>query len=154
MGIIKCGIYIAVIGVASFIIGRLIPNAWLKEDQFPFKSFRWERSGAVYHALGIRKWHKKVPDMSKLFPQIMKEKKLNHDFQKDLPLMIKETCIAEFIHVMLCFAGLYCLRLWPGIGGQIFTALYILSNIPFILIQRYNRPRLTELQNRLACKHS
>ncbi len=154
MGIIKCVIYIASIGVASFVIGRLIPNAWFKENRFPFRSFRWERSGAVYHGLGIRKWQKKVPDMSRHFPQVMKEKKLNHDFQKDLPLMIKETCIAEFTHWMLCFAGLYCLWLWPGIGGRIFTALYILSNIPFILIQRYNRPRLTALQKRLACQHS
>ena len=63
--------------------------------------------------------------------------------------MICETCIAELIHALLCLSGLYCLKLWPGAGGIIAAIVYILLfNLPFILIQRYNRPRLIRLQQR------
>ena len=64
----------------------------------------------------------------------------------DLPRMIQETCVAEMIHVLLSLTGLGCLVIWQGIGGVLVTAVYILlGNLPFILIQRYNRPRLQRL---------
>lgn len=48
--------------------------------------------------------------------------------------------MAEMIHVLLSLTGLGCLVIWQGIGGVLVTAVYILlGNLPFILIQRYNR---------------
>lgn len=39
--------------------------------------------------------------------------------------------------------------LWRGIGGVAFAAVYILlGNVPFVIIQRYNRPRLQRLYDR------
>ena len=41
-------------------------------------------------------------------------------------------------------AGL--LKIWRGPGGVILTVIYIVfGNLPFLLIQRYNRPRLQRL---------
>ena len=38
------------------------------------------------------------------------------------------------------------LKIWPGAGGVLITVIYIvLGNLPFIIIQRYNRPRLQKL---------
>ena len=37
----------------------------------------------------------------------------------------------------------------PGAAGTVAAVLYALSNLPFILIQRYNRPRLARLYRRL-----
>ena len=48
-------------------------------------------------------------------------------------------------------AGLGCLAICPNLAGVILTALWALfGNLPFILIQRYNRPRLKKLYDRLA----
>ena len=53
---------------------------------------------------------------------------------------------AEFTHFVLILLGFYALRLWPGTGGAVVTAIYILfGNLPFLIIQRYNRPRLQKL---------
>ena len=41
--------------------------------------------------------------------------------------------------------SLHCLTLWPTVGGLAVVCLNILGNLPFILIQRYNRPRLARL---------
>lgn len=152
MEFLNCVIYTAAIGVGSFILGRLMPTSWFREDRFPYRGYRWEHDGKTYQALGIRKWQNRVPDMSKIFPNIMQEKKMTNHYQHDLPIMIKETCIAEFIHVLLCIAGLAYIWLWPGMWGKIITVVYILANIPYILIQRYNRPRFLKLQEKLRQK--
>lgn len=154
MGLIKCAIFMAAIGVFSFILGRLLPASWFCEDRFPYRSFSWEKSGAIYNALAIRKWQNKVPDMSKIFPKLMLEKKVSANFREELPMMIKETCIAEFIHVLLCVAGVGFIPIWRGAGGIVVFILYVLANIPFILIQRYNRPRLIRLQTKITGSHS
>ena len=143
--VLKCILYLAAIGVASFVIGRLLPKSWLHEDCFPFRPFAFERQGKLYEKLKIKSWQNKLPDMSRLFKHLMPAKKMNDDTLRDLPLMIKETCVSECIHLLLPLAGLYCLRLWPGAGGIVVTLLYFLGNLPFVLIQRYNRPRLQRL---------
>ena len=57
--------------------------------------------------------------------------------------MIEETCMAEATHIVMSFVGLGCIRICPGFGGILLTLIDILLfNLPFILIQRYNRPRL------------
>lgn len=143
MGFIYCVLYALSVGFLSFLLGRFLPKTWFSPGSFPYKSWGWEKNGKIYDRLfQIKRWQSRVPDMSKLFPGLMQRKKVTAHFQSELPLMIRETCIAELIHVLLCFLILPCLWIWPGWGGILFTLLYILGNLPFVMIQRYNRPRL------------
>lgn len=154
MGFLKCMLYAAAIGLGSFLLGRVLPPSWFHEDRFPYRVMDWEQDGNRYNTLfHIRKWQAKVPDMSKIVPFLMPAKQVTRNFQEELPRMIQETCIAEWTHGLLCLLSLPCLWLWPGMGGVLFTAVYILiGNIPFILIQRYNRPRLVSLRKKLAAR--
>lgn len=139
-----CLIYAATLGLVSFLLGRELPKSWLPPDQFPFRTYVWEET--LWKALQIRKWQAKVPDMSKIFPKLMPAKALTQKTAQNLPLMIQETCVAELTHGLLCLAGLFLLKLWPGVGGILLTVIYIVfGNLPFLLIQRYNRPRLQRL---------
>ena len=141
---IICLCYAAGLGVLSFFLGRLLPKRWLHPDKFPFRTYAWEEK--LWKALQIRKWQAKVPDMSRLFKKLMPEKKLTQQTVQELPLMIEETCVAELTHGLLCIAGLFLLKIWPGTGGVFLTVIYIVfGNLPFLLIQRYNRPRLQKL---------
>ena len=141
---ILCFASAAALGVLSFFLGRLLPKRWLHPGKFPFRTYAWE--DRLWKALQIRKWQSKVPDMSRLFKKLMPEKKLTQQTAQDLPLMIQETCVAELTHGLLCIAGLFLLKIWPGAGGVILTVIYIVfGNLPFLLIQRYNRPRLQKL---------
>ena len=84
--------------------------------------------------------------MSRLFRHIMPAKKMTAETVADIPRMLEETCVAELTHTLLSILGLAMLWLWPGWGGIIVTIMYILlGNVPFIIIQRYNRPRLQRL---------
>lgn len=155
VNLFHCVIYYAITGIAGFILGRLLPKGWFHSQSFWFRSHGFEQNGKIYERLGIRRWQKRVPDMSKILPWAMPAKKLTADFKAQLPRMLEETCIAEFIHSLLCITGLYGLKLWPGPGGLILYVLYVvLFNLPFILIQRYNRPRLLRLLQKLQPERS
>ena len=141
-----CVFYIALIGIVGFLLGRLLPKGWFRYDQFPFRPFPFEKNGEIYAAWGIRRWKDQFPDMSEILPNLMPSKKLPRRASgEQLMLMVQETYIAEAIHVLLCIAGLHCMQLWPGIGGLAAAVLNVLGNLPYIVIQRFNRPRLVRL---------
>ena len=150
MGFWRCLVFIIVLGIVSFALGRLLPKKWFHFDRAPFCAFAWERAGRVYTKLGIHHWQSRVPDMSRFFPKLMPAKSLERlPDQTGLLTMIQETCVAEAVHVVLCLFGIACLWLWPGFGGAaVYTVYVLLGNLPFILIQRYNRPRLVRMYRR------
>ena len=144
MKFLACIRYILMLGVVSFVTGRLIPKHWFHADHFPWRCDPAEQQ--LWKLLRVKQWQAKAPDMSRIFTHIMPAKKLTEETISDLPRMIEETCVAEWIHLMLSLAGLVMLKIWPGMGGVCITLVYILvGNLPFIIIQRYNRPRLQKL---------
>ncbi len=146
MGFLNCGIYLAVMGVVCLFTGRLLPGKLLNPENWYFRCYAFERGGKIYEKLGIKKWQSHVPDMSRVVPWLMPPKNLKGEFKDRIPTMVRETCNAELNHWITSLVGLGCLWIWPGIGGVIVTLVDILVlNLPFILIQRYNRPRLMRL---------
>ena len=143
-GFVRCLFYMAAAGVVSFLLGRLVPKRWFHPQCVPWRCRPAEQR--LWERLRVKQWQARVPDMSRIFTGIMPAKKLTRETMADLPRMLQETCVAEGTHTVLCAAGLAMLWLWPGIGGICVTAVYIvLGNLPFIIIQRYNRPRLQKL---------
>ena len=154
MKLLRCTIHCALAGTVGFLFGRLISQWPLKPDKGWFRSFAIERNGKIYEKLNIHKWQAKVPDMSRVFPKLMPPKNLRGDYMQRLPVMIQETCVAELTHIVVSLLGLPCLWIWPGMGGVVVTAIFILLlNVPYILIQRYNRPRLMRLQKKLETRN-
>lgn len=138
------------ISACAFVIGRLLPKHWFDPDRFPFRGFDFEKNGKFYEQLGIKKWQGRLPDMSRLFPQFMPPKNLQGAYADRLLLMIRETCVAECTHGVLCILGLHGLTLWDSPLRFHLTAFYILFlNLPYMMIQRYNRPRLCRLLERM-----
>ena len=152
MYFLRCFAFLFACGVTSFLLGRFVPHKWIREDRFPFVTFGFEGDGDFYDHFGIRHWQKRVPDMSRLFPQLIPKKVLEGDMTEKLPILINETCIAELTHVLLAMVALLCLNIWRGLGGVIVTVLFEIGNLPYILIQRYNRPRLKKLYRALCLR--
>lgn len=150
--------YLAAISFGFFLIGRLLPYRWFDAERFPFRSVAFEKN--LYDKLGLHKWHKKLPDMSRIFTRLMPAKAITNRTPEGLQTMIQETCIAELTHVILMVLGFGALKFWHTWAGMTMTVLYALGNIPFIMIQRYNRPRLIHLKalterrkERFVCTH-
>lgn len=147
MGWFNSFLYLCFISILAFPLGRMIPKKMVHHDRFPYRPFKWEKNGKVYSRLEIRRWMNKLPDMSRIFPSAMKRRELQKDFTADdVSELIDETCVAEFVHTALCILGLFCMKLWPGIGGIVFYILYVtVFQLPYIWIQRYNRPSLVRV---------
>ena len=151
MGLRKCFWYLISVSVLSFFVGRVLPKKWFRADSFPYRAFSFENNGKIYEKLRIQKWQNRVPDMSRILPFMMPAKRLTSISSEKMPRMIQETCVAELIHCMNSIAGLYCIVICPEIEGWITSFFYAaVLNFPFVLIQRYNRPRLVRLYSRSA----
>lgn len=144
MKVLYCFLYLAATGIGGFLLGRVVPKHWFRADRFPFRTKPWEEK--LYRALRVRQWQNRVPDMSRILPGMMPPKQLTPQTLHELPRMIEETCVAEATHALLSVTGLGFLRIVPGAWGVLWTIGYILlGNVSFIIIQRYNRPRLCRL---------
>ena len=140
-------LYLAVISVLSNLAGMCIGRNF-RADAFPFKPYAFERQGRFYEKLRIRKWKNRVPDMSK-YLRFLPRKQLTDTSCGRVKLLVQETCVAELVHgglMILALPVLLCREWW----AVLLVAVYdLLGNLPFILIQRYNRPRLLRLAEKL-----
>ena len=154
MEFVSCILYLGFLGVVSFPVGRLISRFGPGPDSFWYRERSWELGGKIYEKLNIKKWQNRIPDISQVLGRLMPKKKLGIGITAEkVGIMIRETCTAEAVHNLLNIAGLRLLSLWSGAGGIVIYLIYfLLGNLPFILVQRYNRPRLIQLQHRLELK--
>ena len=146
MNFLNCVIYLLLSGLVIFLIGRIFPRRWIYPDKYPFKSLPFERQGRIYERLKIKRWKAKLPDASrilgKLFPWLMPVKKLEGNSAKKVAVLCKETCVAEMTHTLAALTGFFCVRIWKNSGfGVLISVANALWHLPFIMIQRYNRPR-------------
>lgn len=152
MKLFVCTVYLAGIGVLSHVVGEALPRGRFCADSFPFCSAVWEQQGAIYEHLKIRRWKHLVPDMSRILSDMLPKRLPGRITLDNLCQLIQETCVAETVHWALIAAGFICLFLWRGLGGILVSVLWAIGNLPYILIQRYNRPRLKKLAAHLCAE--
>lgn len=149
----RCFLYLALIGILFFIIGRIVPKDKFSYEKYPFRLLPIENDGKIYNKIGVRKWKDGFPDMSRILPAFMPSKRIpKGPSSEQIERMIQETCVAELVHIILSLLGFGCALIWKGLGGWVVSVLYMLGNLPYIIIQRYNRPKLVNLLQRLRVK--
>ena len=142
-------LYIAALGILSHFVGQALPRAWFSAEKFPYRTAKWEKGGKVYEKLGIKRWKDFLPDMSRIMPDMVKKKVTKQSREQGMGVLIAETCVAECVHFWLIILSLGIFAFWRGGWAAVFWLVYnILGNVPFMIIQRYNRPRLVLLEQR------
>ena len=71
-GFWRCVAYAVVLALAAHPLGQALPRRFHPERP-PFRPWKWEKNGRIYSRLGIEKWKKLVPDMSRLLPDMVKK---------------------------------------------------------------------------------
>lgn len=149
---IRCILYLFIVSIIVFLIGRFFPRNLIKHNKFPFKSFKWEKEGQIYNYLKIKKWKTKLPDASillnRIIPKIYPKKRMKNKEVDKAIILLKESCIAEGTHKLVSILGFGCILIWKSIGGVTISIVFYLFNVPFVIIQRYNRPRFLKLVNK------
>lgn len=141
--------YVGTLGILAHVIGEALPRGLFSPERGAFSPKSWEKSGAIYEKLGIKKWKDILPDMSKICKYMLPKKVPAGARSERVDALVQETCVAEAVHAALCLFSpvIYCF--WRNGWGVALSVIYALCNIPFIMIQRYNRPRLVALSERL-----
>ena len=150
MGVLAAILYIALVGLSAHLIGEALPRRWFHFDRGLYRTRTWEGDGALYQRFGIQRWKDLLPDKSRVAPGAFKKQVRSVPTPASLERFLQETCVAECVHWVLMLFSPGVLLFLHGAGGIALMLLYGLSNIPFIMIQRYNRPRLARLYRRLT----
>jgi glycosyl-4,4'-diaponeurosporenoate acyltransferase len=123
--------------------GRLSRDGWLLRPR------RFEAAGQWYRRrLRINRWKDKVPDAGDLFRGGVSKRHLPAYDGAGLQLFARETRRAELAHWWaMCCGPLFAL--WnPPVAAAVLVGYGVAANLPFIVIQRYNRFRIQALVER------
>ena len=109
-------------------------RAWFREKRFERVLYRWMR---------VREWKKHIPSYS---PETFDTR------QRTVEEIVGATCQAEIVHEVIMLLSLLPIALIPLLGGAVAmivtSVLSILIDAPFVVVQRYNRPRLVRVMER------
>jgi glycosyl-4,4'-diaponeurosporenoate acyltransferase len=132
--------------VISTIVFLGVPEKYLDHTRWLFKEKSWENGGSVYQKIfKVRKWKDKLPELSDFFHTTFSKRDITGYDPDYLEKYILESCRAEMSHwsiIILAFWSVVC-------NDYVISMLIVATalNLPFIIIQRYNRPRILHLLN-------
>lgn len=123
-----------------------IPDEWLAKRTNAFRPRDWEQSGEFWQKYFlIRSWKKFLPDGSLFIPSSYDQTHLQGTKEENLEKFILETIRAEFTHWLMIPPALLFFLWNPSWVAYIMILYALILNVPLIMTQRYNRPRLQRL---------
>ncbi|MGC8766483.1 MAG: hypothetical protein ACP5QP_02165 [Brevinematia bacterium] len=145
--IIVNSLFWLVVHFASGLIVHFIPPKFYSTKTWLFKKRWWEFDGKLYTKIFfVKKWKDKLPEAGEFYKiNPFNKKRLKSREKSYLERFLLETCRAELAHLIPILAFPLCLPWNPDAGKWIMLAYAVLFNLPFIIIQRYNRIRLAKL---------
>ena len=135
----------------TFIICVTVPTDFFAPDKKMYCPRKWERGGKFYSGvLKINKWKDAVP-------QYIGKDGFSKDHIDSLSVeyldeFIMETCRAEWNHAVNCMFTLVLFILNDIVMASVLSIIVYLCNLPFAIIQRYNRFRLEKLKQAVLKK--
>ena len=145
--VIAWGMFHSATGYAAYRLdgSRLSRDGWLLRPR------RFETAGRWYRRrLRIDRWKDKVPEAGGLFRGGISKGHLPAYDVPGLELFARETRRAELAHWWALGCG-PLFALWnPPLATALLVSYGVLVNLPFVIIQRYNRFRIEALLDRRA----
>lgn len=111
----------------------------------------WEQGGRTWQRLlRVRQWKDRLPDGDSVLGRGFPKKRLGEGSADYLRQFVAESRRAEWTHWLL-IPPAFLFFLWnPPWASWVMVAYALAANVPFILIQRFNRPRLMRLSDRMT----
>ncbi len=106
----------------------------------------WEKSGRIYEDLRIKKWKHRLPEARKWFNRGVGKKGIQIRHSEGLRLLKNQTDRSELSHWLQILPAPLFFLFNPAWAGWVMVLYGILFNLPFIIVQRYNRTRLNKIR--------
>jgi len=140
-----------VLQVGAALIALRVPDGRLNPDAFLFRTRPWENDGRIYDRLfAVRRWKGLLPDGGAAWKRRgYRKKKLTDLTQENLERFLLESARAELTH-LLAIAPFWVFGFFAPPSVIWIMLMYALAvNLPCVVAQRYNRPRVRALLGRL-----
>lgn len=109
-------------------------SVWFREKGFESR---------LYRLIRVRRWKKHLPTYS---PEVFDTNK------KSVAEIVGATCQAEIVHEVIMALSLLPIAFIPFLGGAaaliVTSVLAMLFDLLFVILQRYNRPKLVRVMGR------
>jgi len=140
--VLAWGVFHTATGYAAYRLGdeRLGRDGWLLRPRGFEEGGRWYR-----RRLRIDRWKDRLPDAGDLFRGGMSKRQLPAYDAAALQVFARETRRAELAHWWALGCGPVFVLWNPPLAAALLIGYGIVVNLPFILIQRYNRFRIEAL---------
>ena len=139
--------------LAAALVCLKLPERMLSPERILFREREWEQGGRIYKRLfRVERWKQLLPDGAAITKGGYRKKRLTDFSRENLDRFLLESCRAELTHLLAI------LPFWVfGFIGPprmiVYMLLYALAvNLPCIIVQRYNRPRVRSLRDRIEDK--
>ena len=136
-----------VLQVTAALLCLLLPDRFYSPDSFLFRLHRWEDGGRFYERLfHVKRWKHLLPDGAAAWKTRGYQKKHIDDFSaKNLKRFLVESARGELTH-WLAILPFWVFGFFVPPAVVALMLLYALAvNMPCIIVQRYNRPRIKRM---------
>lgn len=148
--LVLCFVLWAVLQTLFAVICQKLPENLFRYDNKLFRSKGFEKEGKLYDDLfKIKYWKKYLPDGAAIKKTGFRKKYLTDFSKENLNKFLIESCRAELGH-LLAITPFWIFGLFlPPICILIMLIYAIAINMPCIIAQRYNRPRIVKVLKRI-----
>ncbi len=125
---------------------HVLPGSVLRGGWWWFRPRGFEYRGHLYRRfLQVQRWKHRIPEAGGFYAGGFAKRGLAHHDAEYAERFVLETCRAELSHWLTILLSL-TFQFWNDWYVTAIMLVYALAvNLPCILIQRYNRPRLLRL---------
>lgn len=153
--IVRMNLLIFIIfSVIMTLVAEKLPVCIYNYKKWLYRERKWEDGGKLYERVFlVKKWKSILPDISDFLRWRFSKKHLTSNNSDYIARFLTESCKSEFTHWMIILSS-FLFIFWGGFTTcmRILTLSFFL-NFPYIIIQRYNRPRLVRLLKKNSCQH-
>lgn len=140
-----------ILQVLAALIALIIPDKAYRYDSFFYRSHRFEKEGKLYDSLfAIKKWKHLLPDGGSILKKRgFKKKNLTDYSEANLKKFLVESARGELTHWLAVIPFWIFGFFAPFYMIFIMLAYALIVNLPCIIVQRYNRPRIIRILNKM-----
>lgn len=147
---ILCCLLWGIIQTLFAIICQKLPDKFFRYDNKFFRPKKFEKDGKFYENIfQIKRWKKYLPDGAAIQKTGFRKKHLSDFSKENLNKFLIESCRAELGHLLAIIPFWIFGLFLPPISILIMFLYAILVNIPCIIAQRYNRPRIAKIMKKI-----
>lgn len=137
--------------IITFFCSKL-PKSIFDYKKWLFRERAWENNGQIYQNIfRVRVWKRFMPELSDFIKSIFPKKTIKEYNTLYLSNYLAESCRAEMTHWNIILSSVL-FSLWNDASNSfIMAVIAVILNMPYIIIQRYNRPRIIKLLEQKEC---